>query len=689
MTDTASNNTGDKVIFYDYHRPQVPAGNYQFRATQTLDADGKSLKSKSALLQIRFQGPQFHLPAGAVTATYPAPNAAGAFDRTVPHISLRPSTLPWERKPHDGDTAPWLVLLVLSDSEFRDCSVENTPLDSVKDEILCTGDDQDSAPTALQILTIPEAYAREFMPERSDLPWLAHVRGTTPETEVATILSCRLPAANQLNHAFLISVESRYMAGELSGLVDAKSFRFPILHRWSFSCQSDVAHDFSALLKTDADGQQIQPLELFYPGAVADETYRAFFDDGAVPMAHHAPMRKPEMVLYRGPLIPRNVATGHSLAADAATDPTDPINADFIGLKAGAEDQEIPHIGHLAAWELGRLVALENADIAAAIFAWNRRFKLACRTEVLGAGIGPEERLERVAEYGTSQEAAMLPENIANWIDTHLFSLRDVPFNYLIPDEAMLPPRSLRLFDVDEAWLHILRNGALSIGQSGSLADDHRALVLRALKPVPPRSGFLLRSELANDFPDVCVDAYPLGRAPAEGGTRPLPDPLNALSAVRLERLSKSVMFGLFEGLLGELDFYMPAHARQFELPQDTKKAAETLNVAGGPHFRGPQQDQQARGKIGRSGGLENMVGGNFHEEVVAPAGMLSGMNAPLVPPVDKRLVDDVRRLNIASALKLMAINAPDKTARDDDVAQFAKCLVARPHVIRIRRTAK
>ena len=60
---------------------------------------------------------------------------------------------------------------------------------------------------------------------------------------------------------------------------------------------------------------------------------------------------------------------------------------------------------------------------------------------------------------------APLPEDLATWL-SRLRLLHGVPFQYLVPDEALLPPESIRFFTLDAAWIDTLTDGALSIGRT-------------------------------------------------------------------------------------------------------------------------------------------------------------------------------------------------------------------------------
>lgn len=148
-----------------------------------------------------------------------------------------------------------------------------------------------------------------------------------------------------------------------------------------------------------------------------------------------------------------------------------------------------------------------------------------------------------------------LPDDLAAWLG-RLALLNGVPFNYLVPDERMLPPESIRFFYLDQNWVSALCDGAFSIGRN--LTDDTSSALLNldtavlpgALKKTgqsstlvrskllgtdpPPLpiliTGFLLRSSIVLDYPSLGVNAYPKGGTPDDK----TPDMLDIL---RLEQL--------------------------------------------------------------------------------------------------------------------------------------------------------
>lgn len=69
------------------------------------------------------------------------------------------------------------------------------------------------------------------------------------------------------------------------------------------------------------------------------------------------------------------------------------------------------------------------------------------------------------ATVTTGTPATDPPDSVVTWL-AKLRLLYGVPFFYLVPDARMLPPESIRFFQVDENWLDALLDGAFSIGRS-------------------------------------------------------------------------------------------------------------------------------------------------------------------------------------------------------------------------------
>ena len=158
-----------------------------------------------------------------------------------------------------------------------------------------------------------------------------------------------------------------------------------------------------------------------------------------------------------------------------------------------------------------------------------------------------------------------VPADIAAWLG-RLVTLAGVPFGYLVPDEAMLPPESIRFFRLDETWIRSLLDGAFSLGRnltataSGASANLDRVLLgpvaVQARAAAPRRrrtgtpasaavtangastagapgtawTGFLLRSRVVSDYPGLGVNVYPKGKTPDNAATE-------LMQVLRLDRL--------------------------------------------------------------------------------------------------------------------------------------------------------
>ena len=177
-------------------------------------------------------------------------------------------------------------------------------------------------------------------------------------------------------------------------------------------------------------------------------------------------------------------------------------------------------------------------------------------------------------------------EQVVAWL-TRLHELRGVPFSYLIPDIAMLPPDSIRFFQVDVGWVEALLDGAFSIGYvpaaNGVAAaaapafkaaareglGAHRAALVEtamrasvtgdsdrayAATPGAPEAltGFLVRSAVVSSWPGIEVRGFADVAA-----TQPLP-------LVRLENVAPATLLCLFGGVLARVDLQEPSEGVHF-----------------------------------------------------------------------------------------------------------------------------
>jgi hypothetical protein len=186
-----------------------------------------------------------------------------------------------------------------------------------------------------------------------------------------------------------------------------------------------------------------------------------------------------------------------------------------------------------------------------------------------------------------------VPDDIAAWLG-RLLTMAGVPFGYLVPDEGMLPPESIRFFRLDERWVTALLDGAFSLGRNltseatGASANLDAALIgpvtasAKAAAPLRPRAGvaaptsesawtgFLMRSRVVAAYPGLGVNVYPQGSTPQSGNPVLLP-------VRRLDRLGPAgdTLFCLVHGDAYQVDVH--------EAPELLHYGIDTYTAPAGP----------------------------------------------------------------------------------------------------------
>ncbi|HEU0016224.1 MAG TPA: hypothetical protein VFQ45_21270 [Longimicrobium sp.] len=234
------------------------------------------------------------------------------------------------------------------------------------------------------------------------------------------------------------------------------------------------------------------------------------------------------------------------------------------------------------------------------------------------------ERLQ--AALTTGEPSSDTPEGVVRWL-ARLRLLVGVPFYYLVPDARMLPPESIRFFQVDENWLAALVDGALSIGRSSTTDAEREAArsaaaaaaakaaspTLRAaaradaakakawlqsaiaaqeaagaitaeqvaeaqealqeaaaearLMAETPVSGFILRSAVVSGWPGMEVRAYTDAAMTAKA------------DIIRLERVADDILFGLFGQEAAVVQFSEPSETLHFGFEQPEQESDPYVKI--------------------------------------------------------------------------------------------------------------
>lgn len=201
------------------------------------------------------------------------------------------------------------------------------------------------------------------------------------------------------------------------------------------------------------------------------------------------------------------------------------------------------------------------------------------RTPWIQASSALKERLRRPIQLDTTEPESEMPPYMELFL-SHLRLLVGVPFDYLVPDERLLPDESIRFFYIDRSWTDRLVDGAIAVGKIGTREQAHHhghapavnqqidlseriiRTIQRGLKgfgdaktandkdttSADTITGFLMRSSAVSGWPHMDVRAYktaiPERFDPADPEVVPL-----QLKTLRLELLSPGVMIALFQGV--------------------------------------------------------------------------------------------------------------------------------------------
>ena len=555
---TEPTRTSRTIEFLEYHQPLLRDGEYRIEVTQRLSHAEKISTEKTfttAEKSFRVIGERFALNPGDIETLFPPENSGGDHSMVLPHVVLNRSTLPWERFAEEGDfKTPWLALLVFQEEdalrveakvvEFKELLETDGPrFPTLKREQELDGD-------KVSVIDVPWELLQSILPLAAELRLQAHVRQTKDKEgklegpELAVLVANRLPEAGKLTTAYLVSLEGCFKQGAFHAAEaqPKELVRLVALKSWRFFCQDNKV-GFTDMIR----GLNLDPPYLRRP--VRPGEGDPILDLGGVPLPHQLRDGGRTVSIYRGPLI--------AFAPDKES-------PDQTRLPAAVADELLNYdpstglfeTGYAAAWELGRLLTLRRGHVATALYQWKRTHagQLNRAEQVLAHPHlpGHQEPRPEAAEL-------RLPDVVEAWFDD-LRALKGVPFNYLVPDEEMLPPESLRFFWLDPFWMGALLDGAFSIGRVTSRDHDaDRNFPLQDLWK-SRGTGVLLRSAAVAAWPDLQIDGY--GPIFADKGEHPddiLPRP-------RLERLGVDVMLCLFDGEAQTIDLHQRPETLHFGL---------------------------------------------------------------------------------------------------------------------------
>ncbi|MER5704041.1 hypothetical protein ABT023_19165 [Micromonospora sp. NPDC002296] len=541
----------NETRFVSTHRPapQLRDGTYTVTVRQDLTIRGQARGVRAVSRRFVVAGDHRALAPEDVVSVFPPEGSLGDHANVLPHVLLGRGTLPWEQTGGD-DTSdlPWLALLLFDEDDQVDTRVltlaEIAALPGFGDEPPMVGQRDDDRAV---VLGVPRDRLAELIPTAAELSLLTHVRqkvvaGRAEGAELAAVLSARLPTAGRTSTAHLVSVAGRYRDGGFA-LGTGDVVHLISLKSWRFACVQD-GPGFAGF----AESLDRTPATVSLP-ARGRPSVDPYLTRGFVPLPHRLRQAERTVSWYHGPLSPQR---------SAGPGPTDllPVRAADALLRVDPDNGMID-VSYASAWQLGRLLALRSKRFSTGYGNWRQARRRAHHAD------GQVTPVPVLSATGAADPAP--PEVVDTWL-ADLNRLTDVPFNYLVPDERMLPAESLRFFHLDPWWIRCLLDGALSLGRvtAGDVAYDREHLADLGAPRYPMVSGFLIRSALVSGFPGMLIDGYDVP-VPENGDLTGL-TPMTALPA---RRLSETVLLCLFLGDVSTLHLHLRPETLHFGVDHD------------------------------------------------------------------------------------------------------------------------
>jgi hypothetical protein len=401
------------IRFLQASPPPMVAGEYIIFAGQDIKnipgvktANG-SFPFEKKDTSFHVSAPRFSLDTSEVYSVYPPASSTGDYFKTLPHVVFSRKTLPWERT-IDGKTGgngevspPWIALLLIDEDEIKehDIKVRSVKLDGLTDpgstdaSVLLPANlnlepwelDELSNPKANEdkrynIVDLPLELFLKIVPNENELSFLAHARQVdTGNKEIAginakgwfsVIIGNRLPKRQKMNTVFLVSLEghARYLAkGKPAGVDSGKKLRLSVLHYWSFKAEG---LDFETLV--DNLNKNIGPLKINPSVELpADSSIEKALHYGYTPINHTFRKGARAISWYRGPLVPVNISMPDTYRYNS------PDGALRFDTDTGMFD-----ISYAAAWQIGKLLALQAAGFSKLLNSWKNDYKKEFRLHI-------------------------------------------------------------------------------------------------------------------------------------------------------------------------------------------------------------------------------------------------------------------------------------------------------------------
>lgn len=616
--------------------PPMVAGSYQVTVDQDILRNKKSVQKIKKAFSFGVDAARFTLNTSDIYSVYPPANRSGNYSGQLPHVIFSRRTLPWERTidgkppvfqreetpqqkqtPQVSPPVPWMALLLFDDDEMQSLkinlgSVQDILPPSIPDTVIRPAISKESAFAKAELtlmewenetdgcftIDITKEQFDANIPSMESLSFLAHAKEVSVthkdqegilDTDsdngtgmFSVLVGNRVLTSGKSHTAIVVSLEgyADYLKGATpkKEIPNGNSVRLVVLAHWNFDNSGEA--NFLQLV----NGIHTRPMKIEKATEVAH--LKSYFESGHVPLGHLTRAGATTISWYQGPFVPRlSPATSKKISFTASD------GALRYDRTTGFFD-----VSFAAAWQLGRVLGLQNQEYARTMGAWrlsqiqekakntqrdtinslmNNQEAITVKSKLiqfLGATTSTPEKINEAT-------TASIPEEARSFL-TELYQLKGVPFSYLVPHEFYLEKEHadsgiMTVFYLDPNWMEALIDGALSIGR----LDDTDHILDRVLSEglidgyidqksnesntdpdlrVLNVTGFLLRSDVVSGWRGLEILAYD-----SDG---------ELLPALRFERIDTDIFLGIFNGNIASITIKQPFEGLHFGIKMDSNR---------------------------------------------------------------------------------------------------------------------
>lgn len=635
--------------------PAMVAGKYTTEVSQRVIKDKANIQDIKKTFDFGVDAARFTLNPNDIYSVYPPANKSGNYSESLPHLVFTRRTLPWERtldgklpvfqrastpenkrNPQESPPVPWMALLLFDEEEMKGLPISKNTIAAVIQPNLSDGiirpeifDAKAAGKEGLKLMEwekttdgcftmdLTKEQFEHYIPSMKSLSLLAHAKEVSIDNKdkegitdintdgtgvFAVIVGNRLPAKGKQHTAILVSLEgyTDYLKGTSSkkNIPDDHKARLVVLASWNFS--DSGSSSFSQL----ADGLELKSIKIQRSNEAPELV--PYFDSGYVPLEHVTRTGAGTISWYHGPFVPKLFPATSKCISFASSDAA--LRYDKT---TGFFD-----ISFAAAWQLGRILALQNQEFSKAILNWrmaqNQLEAEKSRNNTLNAILEDDSETaakDKVIRYLGKLHAVettvpaekitdlptTVPQEVKHFLG-NLYKLNGIPFSYIVPHELLLEKEhqkntgtytgTLSLFYVDPNWIEALLDGALSIGRihksdalleqavNGNFIDGYQTQSIDISSETITRkgrrlntTGFLLRSDLVSGWRGLEITAFDAGG--------------QLLPALRFERIDSDIFLGIFDGNIAGITIKQPYEGLHFGIKNNSTYIKNLKNEDG------------------------------------------------------------------------------------------------------------